>query len=215
VTVPREDEDGFGSADAIQLTGVDADAVPRIEAFLDLLWSWRTRINLIGPGEGRHLWRRHVLDSLQLAPLIPGSARSLADLGSGAGFPGIILCCARPDLKLWLVEKSVRKSEFLTEAVTALRLQAIVLNQRIEDLAPEPADVVTARALAPLPKLLGLSKGWLSQEGRALFLKGRDVAAELTEARLSWTFDLDVRPSLSSPDGQVLTISALRRTSSG
>lgn len=213
MTFPREDQDGFGPADVASLTGVSRETLERVDAYLAVLDEWRTRINLIGPSEDRHIWRRHVLDSLQLAPLIPSTIGAMADLGSGAGFPGILLACdlaGRSKAQVFLVEKSVRKSEFLTAAVHRLGLTAVVLNQRIEDPGPRKVDVVTARALAPLPKLLAMSKGWLGEEGRAVFPKGRDVAAELTLARSDWSFEVESRPSLSSPDGQVLIVSSLR-----
>jgi len=213
VSFPAQDADGFGPADVIRLTGVSRETLERVDAYLAVLDEWRTRINLIGPSEGRHIWRRHVLDSLQLAPLIPSEILALADIGSGAGFPGVLLACdlaGRSDAMVYLVEKSVRKSEFLEAAVQRLGLTAVVLNQRIEDPAPRKVDILTARALAPLPKLLAMSKGWLGHEGRALFPKGRDAEAELTQARSDWSFQVETRPSLSSPDGQVLTVSSLR-----
>jgi 16S rRNA (guanine527-N7)-methyltransferase len=213
LSIPREDQDGFGPADVMALTNVSRETLERVDAYLAVLSDWRTRINLIGPSEDRHIWRRHVLDSLQLAPLVPSEISALADLGSGAGFPGILLACdlaGRSSAQVYLVEKSVRKSEFLAAAVEKLGLTTVVLNQKIEDPGPRKVDVLTARALAPLPKLLAMSKGWLGEEGRALFPKGRDAAAELTQARYDWTFGIETRPSLSSPDGQVLIVSSLR-----
>jgi 16S rRNA (guanine527-N7)-methyltransferase len=179
-----------------------------------MLDDWRERINLIGPGEGRHVWRRHVLDSLQLLEQIFLTDLRVADLGSGAGFPGLVLACAlaeREGANVTLVEKSVRKSQFLEAAIAAVGLPAKVLNQRLEDPTPnEKFDVVTARALAPLPKLLGYAHGWLKPSGKALLMKGRDAVKELTLARESWTFETSTRTSLSSPEGQILTVSNLR-----
>jgi 16S rRNA (guanine527-N7)-methyltransferase len=210
---PDRDEDGFGPDDVLRLTLVSRETVSKIHSFLAVLDDWRSRINLIGPGEGRHLWRRHVLDSLQLLRQIEPADLRVADLGSGAGFPGLVLACAmseRPGASVALVEKSVRKSQFLEAAVKAVGLPAKVLNQRLEDPAPKDRfDVVTARALAPLPKLLGYSHAWLKPSGKALLMKGRDVVKELTPAQESWTFDLSAGTSLSSPEGQILTVSAL------
>jgi 16S rRNA (guanine527-N7)-methyltransferase len=214
VSFPNRDEDGFGPDDAIRTTGVSRETFAKISVFLSVLDRWRARINLIGPGEGRHIWRRHVLDSLQLLQDIGPQRGMIADLGSGAGFPGLVLACAlaeREGVKVALVEKSVRKCQFLEAAIAATGLPAGVLNQRLEDPAPgEKFDVVTARALAPLPKLLGYAHAWLKPSGKALLMKGRDAVAEVTRARESWTFDLSIRPSLSSPEGQILTVSALR-----
>ncbi len=210
---PERDDDGFGPEEAGELTGVSRETIERVDAFVAVLDEWRKKINLIGPGEGKHLWRRHILDSLQLVQFIPESARSLADLGTGGGFPGVVLACALHDRKVVvsLVEKSVRKAEFLEAAVAELGLNAVVLNQRIEDTSANKNDVVTARALAPLPKLMTLTEGWLARDGLAIVVKGRDVDKELIHTRETWTFDLEARPSLSGPDGQVLLISNLTK----
>lgn len=180
---------------------------------MGLLDGWRERINLIGPGEGRHLWRRHVLDSLQLLQYISADDKSVADLGSGAGFPGLIIACAladKPGAGVTLVEKSPRKSEFLRAAGKELGLPVSVLTIRLEDAPGKRFDVVTARALAPLPKLLGFASDWLKPSGKALLMKGKDTAAELAEAREAWDFDLSTLDSLSSPEGRVLKVSSLR-----
>ncbi len=212
MTFPARDEDGFGPEDAIRLTGVSRETMARVHSYLAALDQWRERINLIGPGEGRHLWRRHVLDSLQLIEQISSDDLSVADLGSGAGFPGLVIACAlaeRPGASVTLVEKSPRKSEFLMAAIAAAGLPARVLNVNLEDAPRQKFDLVTARALAPLPKLLGYAHGWLKPSGKALLMKGRDTAAELAEARKAWTFDMSDRPSLSSPEGRVLTVSSI------
>ena len=210
---PATDEDGFGPDDVIRLTGVSRETFERVSGYLDLLDRWRERINLIGPGEGRHLWRRHVLDSLQLLQYISAEDKSVADLGSGAGFPGLILACAlaeRSGASVTLVEKSPRKSEFLRAAGKELGLPVSVLTIRLEDAPGALFDVVTARALAPLPKLLGFAASWLKPSGKALLMKGRDTEAELAEAREAWTFDLSTLDSQSSPEGRVLRVSSLR-----
>lgn len=210
---PATDEDGFGPDDVTRLTGVSRETLSRVRAYLEVLDQWRERINLIGPGEGRHLWRRHVLDSLQLAEQISGDDKKVADLGSGSGFPGLALACVlaeRPGASMTLVEKSPRKSEFLQAAIRAVDLPASVLNQRLEEPPRETYDLVTARALAPLPKLLGYAYGWLKPSGKALLMKGRDTAAELAEARDAWTFEMSDRASLSSPEGRVLKVSLIR-----
>jgi 16S rRNA (guanine527-N7)-methyltransferase len=211
---PETDEDGFGPEDVIREIRVSRETIFRISEYLRVLGDWRGRINLIGPGEGRHLWRRHVLDSLQLLKNISASDNSLADLGSGAGFPGLVLACAlaeREGASVALVEKSVRKSQFLEAAIREVGLPARVLNQRLEvEEEAERFDLVTARALAPLPRLLGYAHDWLKPSGKALLMKGRDAAAEVAEARETWTFDLNATTSLTSPEGQILSVSALR-----
>ena len=213
MTWPAHDEDGFGPDDALRLTGVSRETLGRVHSYLAVLDAWRERINLIGPGEGRHLWRRHVLDSLQLIPQISVDDLQVADLGSGAGFPGLVIACAlaeRPGASVTLVEKSVRKSQFLEAAIAEVRLPARVLNLRIEDTPRDRFDLLTARALAPLPKLLGYGYAWLKPSGKALLMKGRDTAAELAEARKDWTFEVTERESLSSQEGRVLKVSSIR-----
>ena len=212
MTFPARDEDGFGPDDAARLTGVSRETMGRVDSYLVTLDAWRDRINLIGPGEGRHLWRRHVLDSLQLIEQISSDDLAIADLGSGAGFPGLVIACAmadRPGASVTLVEKSPRKSEFLAAAIAESGLPARVLNVRIEDAPRAKFDLVTARALAPLPKLLGYAYQWLKPSGKALLMKGKDTAAELAEARRAWSFEISERPSLSSPEGRVLRISSI------
>ena len=209
---PATDEDGFGPEDVVRLTGVSRETFQKISAYLELLDRWRERINLIGPAEGRHLWRRHVLDSLQLLQYISAEDKSVADLGSGAGFPGLILACAMADkagAAVTLVEKSPRKSEFLRAVGKEVGLPVAVLTIRLEDAPGVLFDVVTARALAPLPKLLGFADAWLKPSGKALLMKGRDTAAELAEARTAWSFEISEQPSLSSPEGRVLRISSI------
>lgn len=212
MTWPTHDEDGFGPEDVVRLTGVSRETLGRVHSYLAVLDAWRERINLIGPGEGRHLWRRHVLDSLQLIAQISGDALKIVDLGSGAGFPGLLIACAvaeRDGAWVTLVEKSVRKSQFLEAAIAELGLPARVQNVRIEDAPREKFDLLTARALAPLPKLLGYGYAWLKPSGKALLMKGKDAEAELAEARKDWAFDMSDRASLSSSEGRVLTISSI------
>jgi 16S rRNA (guanine527-N7)-methyltransferase len=218
VSFPDQDEDGFGPEQIAASTNVSRETLDLIRRYLDVLGDWRTRMNLIGPSEGRHIWRRHVYDSLQVLDLVGSGPKRLVDIGSGAGFPGIVLACAfaeRGEVSVTLVEKSPKKAQFLEAASKAVfgTKGPVVLNQRIEDAAPDRFDLVTARALAPLPKLLGYVESWAKPGGRALLWKGREATSELILSRESWTFDLSHRASFSSPEGQVLAISKLRRQS--
>ncbi len=219
MTWPAHDEDGFGPEDVARLTGVSRETLDLTHGYLTLLDQWRERINLIGPNEGKHLWRRHVLDCLQLVPMLRPEDKAIADLGSGAGFPGLLLACAlagegRTDGRITLVEKSPRKCEFLNAVVSSLKLPAAILEQRAEDEPPQAFDLVTSRALSPLPKLLEQSIDWVGPGGWFLFLKGREATTELAQAQSVWTFELDARESISSPGGQVLAIKSLRRRTS-
>ncbi|MEP7210556.1 MAG: 16S rRNA (guanine(527)-N(7))-methyltransferase RsmG [Alphaproteobacteria bacterium] len=226
MSFPERDEDGFGLEQVAAATDVSRETLDLIRHYLFVLDDWRTKMNLIGPAEGRHLWRRHVYDSLQVLDLI-GKGResgpaSLVDLGSGAGFPGIVLACVfagsrsgHGDISVTLVEKSPKKAHFLESAVRAVlgAKGPVVLNQRIEDAPAARFDIVTARALAPLPKLLGYVESWAKPDGQALLWKGREATSELTLSREFWTFDFSQRASLTHPEGQVLAISNLRRQS--
>jgi len=196
--------------------GTDGDLPAIFDSYATLLTKWQAKINLVGPATLPDLWRRHFLDSAQLLPLIPaplpeGRARTLVDLGSGAGFPGLVLAILRPDLAVTLVESDGRKAIFLAEAARATlgpaaKDRVSILRARAESLDPAPADIVTARALAPLARLLGLAEHWLSTDSLCLFLKGADAAAELTEARKGWTMTVAEHPSLTDPRATILEI---------
>ncbi|MGB1548687.1 MAG: 16S rRNA (guanine(527)-N(7))-methyltransferase RsmG, partial [Alphaproteobacteria bacterium] len=155
-------------------------------------------------------WRRHFLDSAQLFPLLPKDTRSLVDLGSGAGFPGLVLgVLGVPEVHL--VESDGRKCAFLREVARETGVSATIHIGRIEDLSPWPADVVTARALAPLDSLLSLALPFLDLGAAGLFLKGKSVFEELTEAKKSWKMAIKQFPSQSDPDGVILRLGNVQR----
>jgi 16S rRNA (guanine527-N7)-methyltransferase len=198
----------------------DGDLLTIFDSYATLLAKWQARINLVGPATLPDLWRRHFLDSAQLVPLIPANARTLIDLGSGAGFPGLVLAILRPDLRVTLVESDGRKAAFLAEAAratlgAAAKDRVTVLRARAEALDPRaaggPAGVVTARALAPLARLLDLAEPCLSAGTRCLFLKGAESAAELTEARKGWTMAATEHPSLTEPRATILELRHVSR----
>ena len=185
-----------------ELLRVPRETLDRLQAYLDLLAVWQRRINLVGPATLADPWRRHVVDCGQLWRFWPDEARTLVDLGSGAGLPGLVLAVLGVPTT-HLVESDRRKAAFLREAARACGVQATVHAARIEDLPPLlGADVVTARALAPLPELLALAEPQLRPGAVCLFLKGRAAEAELTLARETWKMAVDRRASLSDPDGQ-------------
>ena len=186
-----------------------AETMARLEQFATLLRRWNRHINLVSPKDIDQLWPRHIADSLQLAgDLAPGAA--VTDLGSGGGFPGLVLAIATAN-PVTLVESDQRKASFLREAARATGAPAIVVADRIEQAAIAPAPFVTARALAPLPLLLGWAHRLLAPGGVCLFLKGRSVDDELTRAAAEWHMTVSRRPSRTSPDGVILTLSELRR----
>ncbi len=191
-----------------RMTGVSRETTDRLAGHLDLLRRWQKRINLVGASTLCDPWRRHMLDSAQLAPLIPSGAR-LADLGSGAGFPGLVLAVLRGG-PVHLIESDARKAAFLREAVRATAAPAEVHNDRAESLQLQ-ADVVVARACAPLDRLLGLALPLLAPGGICLFLKGARAGEELDAARAGWRMTVRRHPSRSAADGVVLELGGLRR----
>jgi 16S rRNA (guanine527-N7)-methyltransferase len=177
------------------------------------LLRWNAKINLIGPATERDVWNRHILDSAQLLALKP-SALHWLDLGSGGGFPGLVVAAMlkqRVDGHVDLVESNRKKAGFLQTMTGTLALPAHVHAKRIEDVAVDRVEVVTARALAPLPLLLTLAQPWLSTGATGLFHKGRDYAQEIEESARSWSFDLLEHRSAVDPASVILQITNLRR----
>ncbi len=179
----------------------------RLRAYAALLARWTTRINLISRADERQIWQRHVLDSLRLAALIPAGMDRAIDLGSGAGLPGLVLAIAT-GTPFDLVESDRRKAAFLLEAQRVTAAPVTIHCTRIEQAALAPARLVTARALAPLPALLGLAAPLLAEGGVALFPKGARADAEIEDARKLWQFDLE---RAGPPESPILLISELRR----
>ncbi len=199
---------------ALALTPVSRETLARLDRFLELLLATQSHTNLIGRGAIPELWTRHVADSLQLLDLAPDATIWL-DLGSGAGFPGLVIACAladRPQSAVHLVESTGKKANFLRGVVEALALPATVHHTRIEQFAPAfAAQVITARAVAPLPKLFGYVVPLLQSGAKALLPKGQDVEAELTEAAKYWKIEADLVASRTNPAGRIVVVRALER----
>lgn len=201
----------FGPEDFAAKTGVSRETLAHLKAYVDLLRDWNSRHNLVSQRSLEDVWRRHVWDSAQLAAFAPATARTLADLGSGAGFPGLVLAeLLRGRVKVVLYESTAKKAEFLRAAAARLGLDAEIRNVRIEVDRPAPVDVVTARALAPLDKLLGYAQQLADKRTVCLFLKGQSLGAELTEARKSWKMKEFQHPSVTDLSGTVLEVRELR-----
>jgi 16S rRNA (guanine527-N7)-methyltransferase len=195
-------------------TGVSRETLARLERYAATLKHWQKAINLVSANSLADLWRRHMLDSAQLMPLLPAGARTLLDIGSGAGFPGLALgLMGVPEVHL--VESDARKCAFLAEALRQaapeLRGQLRLHSCRVEALAFFPVDVVTARACAPLPRLLEFSEPFLGSGTICLFLKGEQVDAELTAATKRWNMEIERISSRSDPKGALLRIAHVRR----
>ena len=188
--------------------GVSRETAERLEAHLNLLRAWSGRVNLVGPGELAEYWRRHALDSAQLIRHAPAAVRWV-DLGSGAGFPGLVIACllvGREGAEAALIEANQRKAAFLREAIRATGAAARVIAERAEDVTADARQVVTARAFAPLSRIIEHAKPWLDRGAVGLFLKGEDVEAELAEARKRWALQVEIFPSLSDPRGRIVRV---------
>ena len=209
---PEAAEDLMTAADFAAVSGTTEAQIADLEALRGLLAEWNENMNLVGPATLPAFWSRHAWDSAQLLQRAP-DALTWADLGAGAGFPGLVLAIllkGRPGAKVHLVDSMAKRCRVLSEVVATLALPAQVHNGRAEALKIT-VDVVTARAVAPLSKLLGYAQPYMARKAVGLFLKGLDVGAEIEEATKYWNFDVERLPSLSDPRGQVLRIERLSR----
>jgi len=192
---------------------VSRETMARLEAYAELLKRWQPAVNLVAASTLPDLWRRHMLDSAQLLPLLPRPSAKLADLGSGAGFPGLVLALIGAG-EVELLESDARKCAFLREAIRVTEASARVREGRLEAAAGGRFEVVTARALATFSTLLAHAERLLAPGGCALFLKGRKVEEELTEAAKAWKIRLERFPSLTDPGGWVLRVKEITRVRS-
>ncbi len=195
---------------------VPRETINRLTRYAELLVRWQKSTNLVAPSSLPALWSRHFADSAQMRDLAP-EARLCLDLGSGAGFPGLvaaILQAGIPDFRMHLVESNRKKCAFLAEVVRETQAPVDIHPMRIEDLAESPhslvPDVVSARALAPLPRLFELAAPLFGANTRGLFLKGREAEAEIEKARRGWAFDCRLHPSLTSTDSSIVEVTGLR-----
>jgi len=200
-------------ARAVALIGdlVSRETWTRLDGLVALLLKWQDTTNLVAPSTLGEIWTRHIADSLQLLTIAP-NARAWIDLGSGGGFPGLVVACAmadHPGARIDLVESNQKKSAFLREVIRILGVPAIVHARRIEDFVAatvQSFDVVSARALAPLEKLIAYASPLLKTGTVGLFPKGQDVEAELTAASKSWTIEADLAPSVTDPQARIVIV---------
>jgi 16S rRNA (guanine527-N7)-methyltransferase len=203
-------------AAALALTPVSRETEARLDRYVALLGDWQAKTNLVAPSTLPHLWTRHIADSLQLLTLAP-SAKIWADLGSGGGFPGIVLACAlaeTPGATVHLVERNAKKAAFLREALRVTASTGMVHFSGIEDIVERleaPIDCVTARALAPLHRLIGFAEPLVRKGAKALFLKGQDVEAELTDATKYWNILPNLHSSRTGGGGWIVELDRIER----
>jgi 16S rRNA (guanine527-N7)-methyltransferase len=210
-SIPASDK-----AAGLKLTPVSRETAARLDRYVDLLRQWQAKTNLVAPSTLPNLWTRHISDSLQLLTLAP-SAKTWVDLGSGGGFPGIVLACAlaeTPDTMVHLVERNAKKAAFLREALRVTNSGGTVHLADIRDSVDRitgPVDCVTARAVAPLHQLIGFAEPLVREGAKALFLKGQDVEAELTEATKYWNIKPHLHPSRTGGQGWIVELDQIER----
>ncbi|TMV83054.1 16S rRNA (guanine(527)-N(7))-methyltransferase RsmG [Thioclava sp. BHET1] len=197
----------FGAQD------VSRETMERLEHYAALLRKWNPAINLVSKSTLEELWTRHFLDSAQIYDHCPEGAQHWVDLGSGGGFPGLVIAILaaenRPGLRVTLVESDIRKATFLRTVARETKVSVQVLSDRIEHLPPLSADVLSARALAALPQLLEYAARHMAADGLALFPKGATHAEELDAARKIWTFSCNALASQTDPRSVILAIGGL------
>ncbi len=199
------------------LADVSRETRHRLEVFVETLERWQKAINLVSRNTMDGVWKRHILDSAQVVPLIPKAAETLADLGSGGGFPGLVIAAMRPDLRVTLIESDARKAAFLGEVGRRMGLenQPKIAISRIEAALPATTDVVTARALAPLGQLLQWAQRHRKDTAICLFHKGKGWQAEVEEAKKEWDFSPEPTASVTDRDAVILRIGPYRATTPG
>ncbi len=188
-----------------KLLNVSRETLRQFEAYLTLLEKWQRRVNLVANSTMADVWQRHILDSAQLFRFCPSNTKKILDVGSGAGFPGLVLAIMG-DVQVDLVESDQRKAIFLSTVIRSLGLSSKVYNQRIESLPNLYPDVVTARAVAPVSKLMKLIENQISPDTVCLLLKGASVEDELTDLQSYSTMVPSYHPSLSGSNGVVLEL---------
>ena len=203
-------------AAALALTPVSRETEARLDRYVGLLLEWQAKTNLVAPSTLPNLWTRHISDSLQLLSLAP-AAKTWVDFGSGGGFPGVVLACAlaeTPDATVHLVERIAKKAAFLREAIRVTGSPGTVHPADIGDIVDRLAgsvDCVTARAVAPLHQLIGFAEPLVRRGAKALFLKGQDVEAELTEATKYWKIEPRLHSSRTGGHGWIVELDRIER----
>jgi len=210
-----------GPEDFARAFDVSRETLDQLSLYVALLEQWQPRINLVAGATLSEVWHRHIADGAQLLALAP-DARTWLDLGSGAGFPGLVIAImahTQPGPRVTLIESDRRKSAFLSEVARRTGISVEIHTARIEQIATqrmlEPVDVVSARALAPLVRLLPLSLPFFGDATLGLFPKGRDAESEVAQARANWAFDVEMTPSLTDAAARIVAIRRPRARTEG
>jgi len=189
---------------------VSHETFERLSTYHDLLLKWQSKINLISNDTIEDCWNRHFLDSAQLINQIPDSADNILDIGSGAGFPGMVLAIIS-NKKCHLIESDTKKATFLKEVARLTNTNVTIYNERVENISIPQMPLITARALANLNQLLNWSEKFVSHETISLFPKGKNYSTELEDAKIEWAFDSEILPSVTDTNGVIVKLSHIKR----
>ncbi|MEM6495682.1 MAG: 16S rRNA (guanine(527)-N(7))-methyltransferase RsmG [Pseudomonadota bacterium] len=202
-----------GAAEFADAFSVSRETIEKLKTYEFELKRWQKAVNLVSPTTLDQIWHRHFADSAQLASLISDTTRHSADIGSGGGFPGLVLavlCQSRRDFRVTLVESDTRKAAFLRETARRMEIPVEILSTRIESDASvnqlNDVDTITARAFAPFDRLFGLVSPVFGSDTVGLFLKGRDVDREIEDAASNWSFDIELHESLTDSGGRIAIV---------
>jgi len=194
---------------------VSRETEDRLLAYVDLLGKWTRNINLISKGSVSDIWERHILDSVQIYDLAPNTFSLWVDIGSGGGLPGVVVAALAaqfaPDARIAMIESDQRKAAFLRTALRELGLSGDVLASRIDAVPPMGADVLSARALAPLDQLLAFAENHLKPGGTAIFPKGKTAEQEIADASTNWLFQIEKHASMTDAEARILVIKDIKR----
>jgi len=193
-----------------KITDVSRETFESLEEYVSLLCKWNQSMNLIGKATEREIWQRHIIDSLQLIPLFPKEYKTITDIGSGGGLPGIVLAISTKKVT-HLIESNQKKAIFLNQASSLCQKNIHIHNNRVESLSPWESDILTARAFAPLEKIFEWSGDFIKKSKICLFLKGQNVVEEITEASRCWDFEYEIIQSQTSNNGKILRVHNLKK----
>lgn len=202
----------LGPEEFKELSGISNESFERLEIYIDLLKRWQQNINLVGKNSLFDVWGRHILDSTQLSKFITPRMMAIADIGTGAGFPGMVLAiiAVKKDREIHLIESNQRKCAFLREVNLATQAGVFIHNKRVENITELSVDLVISRAVASVEKLLQFSNFILKKDGQCLFLKGNKWRDELTQAQLKWMMKETIIQSMTDPTGKILKLEEIR-----
>jgi 16S rRNA (guanine527-N7)-methyltransferase len=193
---------------------VSHETIHNLSIYEKMLVEWSEKFNLVSASTLPHIWSRHFLDSAQLMKFIPDRAETLADMGAGAGFPGLVLAImakgTQRNLKIYEIESTGKKADFLQAVVDQLQLNVVIRRERVEQIRDLKVDIITARAMKTLPELLVYANHLINKDTICIFPKGQAAVEELTQAKKYWTFQEEINPSCSDDSGNVLVIRSLR-----